>query len=83
MIGVTSMRFDLWSNKITIKKFKSKNKNKNMPGGTRTHNRLIRSQTPYPLGHKHLINNNFVVYNYDINSPFDVKNVSLSVREGL
>ena len=54
-----------------------------MPGGTRTHNRLIRSQTPYPLGHKHLINNNFVVYNYDINSPFDVKNVSLSVREGL
>ena len=21
------------------------------PGGTRTHNRLIRSQTPYPLGH--------------------------------
>jgi len=24
-----------------------------------------------------------VVYNYDINSPFDVKNVSLSVREGL
>ena len=23
----------------------------NTPGGTRTHNRLIRSQTPYPLGH--------------------------------
>lgn len=24
------------------------------PGGTRTHNRLIRSQTPYPLGHRRL-----------------------------
>lgn len=24
------------------------------PGGTRTHNRLIRSQTPYPLGHGRL-----------------------------
>jgi hypothetical protein len=25
------------------------------PGGTRTHNRLIRSQTPYPLGHRRFL----------------------------
>jgi hypothetical protein len=29
-----------------------KKKKKSTPGGTRTHNRLIRSQTPYPLGHR-------------------------------
>jgi hypothetical protein len=28
------------------------NHDKITPGGTRTHNRLIRSQTPYPLGHR-------------------------------
>ena len=32
------------------KNIKKKHK-KSTPGGTRTHNRLIRSQTPYPLGH--------------------------------
>ena len=29
-----------------------KNRKRGTPGGTRTHNRLIRSQTPYPLGHR-------------------------------
>ena len=47
-----------------------KYKKKNMPGGTRTHNRMIRSQTPYPLGQKRLIINNFMFYNYDIDPPF-------------
>jgi hypothetical protein len=31
-----------------------KNKNKSTLGGTRTHNPLIRSQMPYPLGHERL-----------------------------
>ena len=30
---------------------KKGSKKTGIPGGTRTHNRLIRSQTPYPLGH--------------------------------
>ena len=47
-----------------------KYKKKNTPDGTRTQNRLIRSQTPYPLGHKRLIINNFMFYNYDIDPPF-------------
>ena len=34
---------------------KKKKKKQNTPGGTRTHNRLIRSQTPYPLGHRRLM----------------------------
>ena len=31
--------------------YKSKTKKKYIPGGIRTHNPLIRSQMPYPLGH--------------------------------
>ena len=38
---------------ISGKKIKSKvRKKRNIPGGIRTHNPLIRSQMPYPLGHK-------------------------------
>jgi hypothetical protein len=36
-------------------------------GGTRTHNRLIRSQTPYPLGHERLCSLQArVTFNYNI-----------------
>ena len=43
-----------------------KSKKKITPGGTRTHNRLIRSQTPYPLGHGRLVGD--VIYNNNINN---------------
>jgi hypothetical protein len=38
-------------------------KTKNTPGGTRTHNRLIRSQTPYPLGHRRFLVFNAIMIN--------------------
>ena len=37
-------------------------KSQNTPSGTRTHNRLIRSQTPYPLGHGRLLLVGFKIY---------------------
>ena len=33
----------------------SRNRRPSAPGGTRTPNRLIRSQLPYPLGHRRVL----------------------------
>ena len=36
------------------------------PGGTRTHNPLIRSQGPYPLGHKRMV----LLFSFDVDHRF-------------
>ena len=43
--------FFFCENSLELKTFFSQNLDKNDHDGIRTHNLLIRSQTPYPLGH--------------------------------